>query len=50
MSAIAPGSDVECTVVNTRNFEGIPTLAPAGLGLLALLLLGVGFLGLHRLT
>lgn len=39
---VAPGEDVECTIVNTRLYEGIPTLGGYGLGLLALLMLGVG--------
>jgi hypothetical protein len=29
-------------------FEGIPTLSPRGLALMALLMLGAGFVGLRR--
>jgi hypothetical protein len=38
----------ECTITNTVFFEGIPTLNPYGLALLALLMLGVGFVGFRR--
>jgi hypothetical protein len=43
---IAQGA--ECTIVNTVFFEGIPTLNQYGLALLALLMLGVGFVGFRR--
>jgi len=43
---IAQGA--ECTVVNTVFFEGIPTLSQYGLALLALMMLGVGFVGFRR--
>lgn len=36
-----------CTIINTRVYAGIPTLGDYGLVLLALLMLGVGFVG-HR--
>ena len=37
-----------CTVVNTVFFEGIPTLSQYDMAILALLLLGVGFVGFRR--
>jgi hypothetical protein len=40
----------ECTITNTVFFEGIPTLNRYGLALLALLMLGVGFVGVRRLV
>jgi hypothetical protein len=40
----------ECTITNTVFFEGIPTLNQYGLALLALLMLGVGFVGFRRLA
>jgi hypothetical protein len=42
--------DVEkgCTIVNTVFFEGIPTLSQYGLAVMALLMLGVGFVGFRR--
>jgi hypothetical protein len=42
------GQGAECTIVNTVFFEGIPTLNQYGLVLLALLMLGVGFVGFRR--
>jgi hypothetical protein len=38
----------ECTITNTVFFEGIPTLNQYGLALLALLMLGLGFVGFRR--
>jgi hypothetical protein len=40
----------ECTITNTVFFEGIPTLNQYGLAILALLMLGVGFVGFRRLA
>jgi hypothetical protein len=37
-----------CTITNTSFFEGIPTLNQYGLAILALLMLGVGFVGFRR--
>ncbi len=37
-----------CTITNTVFFEGIPTLSQYGMAILALLMLGVGFVGLRR--
>lgn len=38
----------ECTIENTIFFEGIPTLNQYGLAIMALLMLGVGFVGFRR--
>jgi uncharacterized repeat protein (TIGR01451 family) len=37
-----------CTITNTAFFEGIPTLSQYGMALMALLMLGVGFVGMRR--
>jgi hypothetical protein len=37
-----------CTITNTVFYEGIPTLSQYGLAILALLMLGVGFVGFRR--
>jgi len=37
-----------CAITNTVFFEGIPTLSQYGLAILALLMLGIGFVGLRR--
>ncbi len=37
-----------CTIVNTRIYEGVPTLSQYGLALLALLMLGLGMVGFRR--
>lgn len=37
-----------CTITNTVFFEGIPTLSQYGLAVMALLMLGVGFIGFRR--
>jgi hypothetical protein len=42
------GTTGECTVTNTVFFEGIPTLSQYGLAILAVLMLGVGFVGFRR--
>lgn len=43
---VIPGAD--CTLVNTLFYEGIPTLSQYGQALMALLMLGIGFVGLRR--
>lgn len=43
-----PGEDAACTIVNTRLYAGIPTLSHYGLGVLAILMLGMGFVGFRR--
>ena len=45
---VKPGDDRECTIINTVFYEGIPTLNQYGLALMALLMLGVGFVGFRR--
>jgi hypothetical protein len=45
---VFPGSGGSCTIYNTRLYEGIPTLSQYGLGILALLMLGVGLVGFRR--
>ncbi len=45
---LLPGEGASCTIVNTRLFEGIPTLSQYGLALLALLMLGMGFVAFRR--
>lgn len=43
-----PGVGAECTIYNTRLYEGIPTLSQYGLGVLVLLMLGMGFVAVRR--
>jgi len=45
---LAAGDAWECEIVNTVFFEGIPTLNQYGMAILALLMLGVGFVGFRR--
>ncbi len=45
---INPGSSSGCIFTNTVFFEGIPTLNQYGLAIMALLMLGVGFVGFRR--
>jgi hypothetical protein len=45
---VAVGMGDECTITNTVFFEGIPTLNQYGMALLALLMLGMGFVGMRR--
>ncbi len=46
---LAPGiENTECTITNTRIYEGIPTLSQYGLALMALLMLAVGLIGFRR--
>jgi hypothetical protein len=42
------GAGGSCTIYNTVFFEGIPTLSQYGMALLALLMLGVGVVGIRR--
>jgi len=48
--SIPAGGSSECTFVNTVFFEGIPTLNQYGMALMALLMLGIGVLGLRRFS
>jgi hypothetical protein len=41
-------SGAECTILNTAFFEGIPTLSQYGMAIMALLMLGIGFVGFRR--
>jgi len=45
---LVAGGSASCKFTNTVFFEGIPTLSQYGLALLALLMLGVGFVGFRR--
>jgi hypothetical protein len=45
---LGPGETIECEIINTVFFEGIPTLSEYGMAILALLMLGVGFVGFRR--
>jgi hypothetical protein len=45
---VYPGEGASCTFTNTVFFEGIPTLNQYGLAIMALLMLGVGFVGFRR--
>ena len=45
---VSPNSTATCTFTNTVFFEGIPTLSQYGLAIMALLMLGVGFVGFRR--
>ena len=38
----------DCTITNSVFFEGIPTLSQYGMAIMALLMLGVGFVGFRR--
>jgi len=45
---VYPGVGASCEFENTVFFEGIPTLSQYGLAIMALLMLGVGFVGFRR--
>jgi len=45
---LGPADEAECEFVNTVFFEGIPTLNEYGMAILALLMLGMGFVGFRR--
>lgn len=42
------GGSASCSITNTVFYEGIPTLSQYGLAIMALLMLGVGFIGFRR--
>jgi hypothetical protein len=48
MVEIFPTEGAACAITNTVFFEGIPTLNQYGLAILAVLMLGVGFVGFRR--
>jgi hypothetical protein len=45
---VSVGNGDSCTITNTLFFEGIPTLNQYGMAIMALLMLGVGFVGFRR--
>jgi len=45
---VTPGDSRSCTIINTVFYEGIPTLNQYGLAIMALLMLGIGFVGFRR--
>jgi len=45
---VSAGVGASCEIVNTVFFEGIPTLSQYGMAIMALLMLGVGFVGFRR--
>ena len=45
---VVPGDGGSCTIFNTRLYEGIPTLSHYGLAIMALVMLGIGFVGFRR--
>ncbi|HKX57448.1 MAG TPA: IPTL-CTERM sorting domain-containing protein, partial [Xanthomonadales bacterium] len=47
---ISAGSGDSCTITNTVFYEGIPTLSEYGMALLALLMLGMGFVAVRRIA
>lgn len=48
--SVTPGNGASCNIYNTRLYEGIPTLSQYGLAILAMLMLGVGFVGFRRIA
>jgi len=46
--ALGPGGSHTCYFTNTVFFEGIPTLSQYGLAILAVLMLGLGYVGFRR--
>jgi hypothetical protein len=45
---VSAGVGASCEIVNSVFFEGIPTLSQYGMAIMALLMLGVGFVGFRR--
>jgi hypothetical protein len=45
---VSAGVGASCTITNSVFFEGIPTLSQYGMAIMALLMLGVGFVGFRR--
>jgi subtilisin-like proprotein convertase family protein len=45
---VRAGSGDSCTITNTVFFEGIPTLSQWGMAIMALLMLGIGFVSVRR--
>jgi hypothetical protein len=46
--SVSAGNGTACKITNTVFFEGIPTLSQYGMAIMALLMLGVGFVGFRR--
>ena len=47
---VSVGSGDSCVITNTVFFEGIPTLSQYGMALMALLMLGIGFVAVRRIA
>jgi len=47
---LSVGQGYDCTITNTVFYEGIPTLSQYGMALMALLMLGVGFVSFRRFS
>jgi hypothetical protein len=47
---VSAGQGASCTITNTVFFEGIPTLSEYGMALMALLMLGLGFVAVRRIA
>jgi hypothetical protein len=45
---VSAGQGAACTITNTVFFEGIPTLSQYGAAIMAMLMLGMGFVGFRR--
>jgi hypothetical protein len=45
---VSAGVGAACTITNSVFFEGIPTLSQYGMAIMALVMLGVGFVGFRR--
>ena len=45
---ITPGSGNSCTITNTVFFEGVPTISQLGLAIMALLMFGIGLVGIRH--
>ena len=45
---LSPGAAADCDITYTIFFEGIPTLSQWGMAIMALLMMGVGFIGFRR--
>ena len=47
---VSAGAGASCSITNSVFFEGIPTLSQYGMALMALLMLGVGFVSFRRFS
>ncbi len=48
LTTLTRGETTDCVITNTVFFEGIPTLSQYGMAIMALLMLGLGFVGFRR--